>query len=79
MSGSAQAALNERRSALSEWLQRTLSDVHVSRTQPVLSFLELPRAARRAVAAVLQWNIGGNESDLDEAAKSADIPEHILK
>ncbi|PHT96371.1 hypothetical protein BC332_33205 [Capsicum chinense] len=38
--------LEERRSSLEEWMTKLLSDIDVSRSVPVASFLELEAAAR---------------------------------
>lgn len=49
---SSQSLLQERRRALEEWMWKVFSDVDISRSAPVASFIELEAAARSAIAEI---------------------------
>jgi len=49
---SSQSLLQERRRALEEWMWKVLSDVDISRSAPVASFIELEAAARLAITEI---------------------------
>ncbi|KAI3920396.1 hypothetical protein MKX01_000735 [Papaver californicum] len=52
----------ERRSSLEEWMQRLLSDIDLSRSVPVASFLELEAAARSSFQDISQQSSAGTSS-----------------
>lgn len=54
--------LEERRSSLEEWMTKVLSDIDVSRSVPVASFLELEAAARSSFADETQHASESNPS-----------------
>eukprot|EP01018_Ginkgo_biloba_P015535 Gb_30818 [translate_table: standard] len=47
-----QSLLQERRRTLEEWMGKLLSDIDISRSAPVASFIELEAAARSAIAEI---------------------------
>ncbi|KAI3928729.1 hypothetical protein MKW98_024330 [Papaver atlanticum] len=51
-----------RRSSLEEWMQRLLSDIDLSRSVPVASFLELEAAARSSFQDISQQSSAGTSS-----------------
>lgn len=55
--------LEERRSSLEEWMTKLLSDIDVSRSVPVASFLELEAAARSSFLDETQHASESNPSD----------------
>lgn len=49
---SSQSLLQERRRALEEWMWKVFSDIDISRSAPVASFIELEAAVRSAIAEI---------------------------
>ncbi|KAG9441388.1 hypothetical protein H6P81_017242 [Aristolochia fimbriata] len=63
---SSKALLEERRCALEEWMGKLLSDIDLSRSAPVASFLELEAAARASFQ-------DENHKTLDAASDGSDV------